>query len=274
MSKPISLRVRERLRANEAARSRFLDRELARSVGMSHRISLCAPRRGQEISGRGMDAGRRPWPHRPASRPVCGADGSARHCRASTRASRERREVMSTKAHRGRLRAAVEQPLSNPAEGAGTAAVLPPARVALLRALRGSRPSDRCPDDGGPCLRRRLRHRAAAVRHRAAGCPVAHPHRPDHHLDRSRSAMHAMIDHLPTPVPCWLLFDAAWPITARSAEHRRDLLEIVAIGRVQWIPGSKTSGTDDYCRFLCQRPRRQHRYNPVQQIVVALPLRS
>jgi hypothetical protein len=92
-------------------------------------------------------------------------------------------------------------------------------------------------------------------------------------FDRSRSAMHAMIDHLPTLVPCWLLFDAAWPITARSAEHRRDLLEIVAIGRVQWIPGSKTWGTDDYCRFLCQRPRRQHRYNPVQQIVVAHPLR-
>jgi hypothetical protein len=65
-------------------------------------------------------------------------------------------------------------------------------------------------------------------------------------FDRSRRLMHAMIDYLPTLAPCWLLLDAAWPFTTRSAGHRGDLQEIVAVGRVQWIPGSGTSGTDDY----------------------------
>jgi hypothetical protein len=61
----------------------------------------------------------------------------------------------------------------------------------------------------------------------------------------SRDLMHRLIAHFQSIRPTWLLLDADWAHTKQAAPFMAHCSDIVAIGRVKWIEGSKHSGKDN-----------------------------
>lgn len=62
----------------------------------------------------------------------------------------------------------------------------------------------------------------------------------------SRNVLHSMIQHFASLRPTWLLFDSDWAFTLQSAELMQTLCtDIVAVGRLCWIPDTKISGKDN-----------------------------
>lgn len=61
----------------------------------------------------------------------------------------------------------------------------------------------------------------------------------------SRDILHPMIERFVGIKPAWLLFDADWAHTAQSAPYMKYCSDIVSVGRLVWIPGTKTSGKDN-----------------------------
>lgn len=53
---------------------------------------------------------------------------------------------------------------------------------------------------------------------------------------------------------CWLLFDADWLHTKQSIPFLPRLRKVVSVGRVKWIPDSKTTGKDNCCWYLFTAP--------------------
>jgi hypothetical protein len=61
-----------------------------------------------------------------------------------------------------------------------------------------------------------------------------------------RKILHPLIDHLIFHTDeFWLLFDASWPFTKQSSPYMEHCSDMVAIGRLKWIPDSKMTGKDD-----------------------------
>lgn len=60
-----------------------------------------------------------------------------------------------------------------------------------------------------------------------------------------RKLLHPMIDHFRVLKPTWLLFDSDWCYTKQSAPYMKYCSDIVAVGRVKWIPDSKMTGKDN-----------------------------
>jgi hypothetical protein len=75
---------------------------------------------------------------------------------------------------------------------------------------------------------------------RGADCIITNP-------PWKRDLLHPIIDHLKWVAPTWLLIDADWLFTKQAAEHLPSATDIVAIGRVKWIPGSDSVGKDNCC---------------------------
>ena len=67
----------------------------------------------------------------------------------------------------------------------------------------------------------------------------------------ARKLMHRLIVHFQTIAPTWLLLESAWPNTWQAEPFMPSCSDIVAIGRVKWIPDTKSNGTEDFawCRF-------------------------
>jgi hypothetical protein len=61
----------------------------------------------------------------------------------------------------------------------------------------------------------------------------------------SRDLMHSLIAHFQNIRPTWLLLDADWAHTKQAAPFLPSCSDIVAIGRVKWIEGSKFTGKDN-----------------------------
>jgi hypothetical protein len=61
----------------------------------------------------------------------------------------------------------------------------------------------------------------------------------------SRDLMHKLITHFQNIRPSWLLLDADWAHTKQAAPFLPHASDIVAIGRVKWIEGSKHTGKDN-----------------------------
>ena len=57
--------------------------------------------------------------------------------------------------------------------------------------------------------------------------------------------MHGLIAHFQNIAPTWLLLDADWKQTRQAAPFLPHCSDIVAIGRVKWIEGSKHTGKDN-----------------------------
>jgi len=62
----------------------------------------------------------------------------------------------------------------------------------------------------------------------------------------TRNILHPMIERLSRLKPTWLLFDSDWAFT-KQAQHYLDsyCTDIVAIGRLVWIPDTNISGKDN-----------------------------
>src|SRR3954454_12214031 len=65
----------------------------------------------------------------------------------------------------------------------------------------------------------------------------------------TRELMHRLIAHFQRILPTWLLLDADWALTKQAAPHLSCCSDIVAIGRVKWIEGSKYTGKDNHAWF-------------------------
>jgi hypothetical protein len=81
--------------------------------------------------------------------------------------------------------------------------------------------------------------------------------RPRRHVDYiitnppwSRALLHPMICHFSAQRPTWLLFDADWMHTVQSARFNTMLRKVVSVGRLKWIPGSKSTGKDNCAWYL------------------------
>ena len=65
-----------------------------------------------------------------------------------------------------------------------------------------------------------------------------------------RKILHPLIEKLIEIAPTWLLFDADWIHTKQSTQYQKYLKKVVSIGRVKWIPGTKSVGKDNCCWYL------------------------
>jgi hypothetical protein len=65
----------------------------------------------------------------------------------------------------------------------------------------------------------------------------------------TRDLMHRLIAHFQAIAPTWLLIDADWAHTKQAAPFMPGCSDIVSIGRVKWIEGSKHTGKDNYAWY-------------------------
>ena len=65
----------------------------------------------------------------------------------------------------------------------------------------------------------------------------------------TRSLLHPMIDRFRRLKPTWLLFDADWMHTKQASPYLPYCSDIVSVGRLKWIEGSKYSGKDNVAWF-------------------------
>jgi len=65
----------------------------------------------------------------------------------------------------------------------------------------------------------------------------------------TRELMHRLIEHFQRIAQTWLLLDSDWANTRQSAPYLPRCSDIVAIGRVKWIEGSKHTGKDNHAWF-------------------------
>ena len=74
--------------------------------------------------------------------------------------------------------------------------------------------------------------------------------------DRTKKSdflLHKLIEHFRVLNTTWLLFDADWMHTKQSSEMMQYCSKVVSIGRLKWIPGSKSVGKDNCCWFQFQK---------------------
>lgn len=74
----------------------------------------------------------------------------------------------------------------------------------------------------------------------------------------SRDVLHPMIEHFCSIAPyVWLLFDSNWANTKQSSRLVKEYCtDIVAVGRLIWIPGTTMSGKDDCSWFRFSKHKR------------------
>lgn len=70
-----------------------------------------------------------------------------------------------------------------------------------------------------------------------------------------RKFLHPFIQRFAPAGPVWLLFDADWMHTRQSAPFLPLLHEVVSVGRVKWIEGSKQTGKDNAAWYRFGPPR-------------------
>jgi hypothetical protein len=94
---------------------------------------------------------------------------------------------------------------------------------------------------------------------------------PPYDTDNSRKLMHALIVHLERLLPTWLLLHLDWS----SNKHARPFLfscsDIVVIGRVQWIEGSKGGGMENFAWY---RFDARHKGGPIFHPRGSVPVTS
>ena len=76
----------------------------------------------------------------------------------------------------------------------------------------------------------------------------------------TRELMHRLIEHFQRIAPTWLLLETDWASTQQAAPFMPYSSDIVTIGRVKWIEGSKYTGKDNHAWF---RFDARHRGGPV-----------
>jgi hypothetical protein len=73
----------------------------------------------------------------------------------------------------------------------------------------------------------------------------------------SRYLLHPMIDKFVGLKPTWLLFDSDWCHTKQSARFMKDYCtDIVSVGRLIWIPGTRISGKDNCSWYRFEKDKQ------------------
>ena len=65
----------------------------------------------------------------------------------------------------------------------------------------------------------------------------------------SRPILHQMIMHFKDLVPTYLLFDADWMHTKQAIPYLKYCTDIISVGRLIWIEGTKMTGKDNCCWY-------------------------
>ena len=65
----------------------------------------------------------------------------------------------------------------------------------------------------------------------------------------TRDLMHRLIEHFQRIAPTWLLLETDWVSTLQAVPYLPHCSDIVTIGRVKWIEGSKHTGKDNHAWF-------------------------
>ncbi|WP_246738432.1 hypothetical protein [Bradyrhizobium sp. CCBAU 051011] len=76
----------------------------------------------------------------------------------------------------------------------------------------------------------------------------------------NRPVMHVLIEHFQRIAPTWLLLESDWASTRQASPFMASCSDIVAIGRVKWIEGSKHTGKDNHAWY---RFNARHNGGPV-----------
>ena len=63
------------------------------------------------------------------------------------------------------------------------------------------------------------------------------------------TVMHRLIEHFQRIAPTWLLLDTDWSATKQAVPFLPHCSDIVTIGRVKWIEGSKHTGKDNHAWY-------------------------
>lgn len=64
----------------------------------------------------------------------------------------------------------------------------------------------------------------------------------------TREILHRAIEHFAPKTETWFLLDANWLFTKQASPYiRKWLTDVVTIGRLKWIEGTKMTGKDDCC---------------------------
>jgi hypothetical protein len=71
---------------------------------------------------------------------------------------------------------------------------------------------------------------------------------------RRQFGMNDIISNLSDQAPLWALIYADWLFTSRALPLLPRLRAIVVIGRVMWVPNSESSGMENSCWCLFERP--------------------
>lgn len=75
--------------------------------------------------------------------------------------------------------------------------------------------------------------------------------------------MHKLIEHfIANSNYAWLLLDAGWAYTKQSADYMPYCSDIVAVGRVKWIPDTKMVGKDDCAWYRFSKDREYTVFHP------------
>ena len=85
-----------------------------------------------------------------------------------------------------------------------------------------------------------------------------------------RPLMHALIHHLAKIAPTWMLLELDWAATRQAEPFLPSCSDIVVVGRVRWIEGTKHAGMDNFGWF---RFSAQHTGGPILHARESLPTR-
>ena len=64
-----------------------------------------------------------------------------------------------------------------------------------------------------------------------------------------RPLLHPLIQHFQRIAPTWLLIDQDWSATKQAVPYLGACTDIIAIGRLVWIPGTKDSGKGNFAWY-------------------------
>jgi hypothetical protein len=64
-----------------------------------------------------------------------------------------------------------------------------------------------------------------------------------------RPLMHALIEHFVRVLPTWLLLETDWASTKQAAPFMPSCTDIVSIGRLRWIEGTKMTGKQNFAWY-------------------------
>jgi len=79
----------------------------------------------------------------------------------------------------------------------------------------------------------------------------------------TRTLLHRMIAHFQEIADTWLLFDADWAHTDQAIPLLESCHEIIGVGRVKWMEGSRHSGKDNAAWYNFDARRRRSTHGPV-----------